>query len=1000
MITLINTDSTTIIDGLTIEEGEAFAFASEGQDKRHGSAIYHIQTVMNLKSEFKVKNCRFRNHKAYEETILNLEGGGTIYNEALSGDIFVEIENCTFENIEGNYKILYNKTNTENDSISVFFKDCSMQNSMGDGDIIKSKSDNGKIKLNFENTTFKNFEFCDEFIFCEGDSTLFDISFSDCLIDSIGYGNTFFKDFILNEGVNSDYKINFYKNTYSNNRRTYCFSIEDDSLTKLTLSADSCHFKGNTSVFKPDHIKEANMVITDCSFTDTMASQIRVYGIYQKSDINLEGCIFENGNLTHAIAFNSPFSSFSTLNQSLKINNCQFKNNELRQAVNSSGIISIVANASTNVEINSTIFSNIEMNNSNNSFIRGSLGIAITLMNADAEERGNINIDNCTFTDNMSSAAIQAATISVNQPFSGLAENMVDLNINNCIFSGNSTEDNGSIYLKNINAEVNNCIFYSNATAEGGSIIGISKEEEIEETNAIFTNCTFADTASTTIHNEASNIFFRNCIFSSDSILVSVDTLFPVVNEFDYCVFAQDDCPTESEFCNNSIFDVNIDFNNPEEEDYSLSNCSPAVDFGSNVYVEAAEILLDLNGQERLQDAAPDAGAYEVPAFTAEIILIAPDTCDSIPDGAVEINAYSFCPPLTYSWGETISNEAVSLPFGDYPLTISDANNRQVVLNISIPDTLGFQLSSEIMMPQCETSMPGNILNSIVAESTSTYNFLWNDELTEQNRADILAGEYSLTVTNAVGCTDSTTFEIISEGSINVELETVNLTCHDSADGEISVFPTGGFNELNYNWTDGNLEQTRINLEGGIYEVTVSDEYGCSGEIMTELVTPTEIELQSFVLNASTSTSNDGSVEIEAINGGYPPYSLLWNTGIEDSLIENISFGEYSLTVTDSVGCQSTFEFYVDFNSSSTFVKDSKLDIFPNPVLRGGRIQIFDRAVENCQLEWRDIQGRKLGSGRISTNSNFILAPRVSGVYILSVQVENGVIHFTKIVVN
>ena len=93
--------------------------------------------------------------KIFYEPFFNLEGGGTIYNESLSGDIFVEIENCIFENIEGNYKILYNKTNTENDSISVLIKNCSMQNSMGAGDIVKSKSDKGKIKLSFENTSFK-----------------------------------------------------------------------------------------------------------------------------------------------------------------------------------------------------------------------------------------------------------------------------------------------------------------------------------------------------------------------------------------------------------------------------------------------------------------------------------------------------------------------------------------------------------------------------------------------------------------------------------------------------------------------------------------------------------------------------------------------------------------------------------------------------------------------------------------------------------------------------
>ncbi len=999
VLTLINTDSTTLIDGLTIEEGEAFAFASEGQDKRHGSAIYHIQTVMNLKSEFRVRNCRFRNHKAYEEPFFNLEGGGTIYNESLSGDIFVEIENCIFENIEGNYKILYNKTNTENDSISVLIKNCSMQNSMGAGDIVKSKSDKGKIKLSFENTSFKKFELCDEFIFCEGDSTLFDISFLDCLIDSIGYGNIYPKNFILNEGVNSEYKINFHKNTYSNNRKIGGIVIEDDSLTTLILNADSCYFSKNSFVFDVDQLKEVNMEIKNCYFTDTIASQIVVHRIYEKSDISLEACTFENSYMVNAIAYNRLYSSFFTPEQNLKINNCQFNNNE--ETASDAGMISIIADQYTNVEISNCTFSdNFDRSSAITSFgVTYSLGIEIILVSNNLDERGSISIDSCIFKNNTASVSPKASAISTTQAFSGFANNTIDLNINNCTFSGNQTQDIGSVYLKNVDAKINNCLFYNNEVEEGDGIIWISKEEEIEETNTIFTNCTFADTANTTVFNEASNAAFRNCIFSSDSVLVSSDVLFSAYTEFNHCVFTQDNCPTESEFCENNIFSTSIDFNNPEEGNYSISLCSPAVDFGNSIYVEEAEMLLDLNGANRIQDSAPDAGAYEVMAFTAEIVSISPDTCDSIPNGVVEINTSSFCPPLTYSWAEMVSSELTGLPSGDYPLTINDANNRQIILNVSIPDTLSFQLSSEITMPQCLTSTPGIILTSVDAEPF-TYDFLWDDNSMEQNRTDILAGEYSLTVTNAVGCKDSLTFEITVGGNIDLELETIDITCHDTTDGEISVLSEGGFDELNYNWEDGSLEQTRINLDAGMYTVTVSDEYGCSGEAATELLTPTEIEIESLIINASTSISNDGSIEIEEISGGYFPYSLLWNAGTTDTSLTDISSGDYSLTILDSLGCQGIFEFYVDFNSSSIFIENNKLNIFPNPVLRGEKIQIFDIPFEESEYQWKDMQGRNISSGKIPINSNVLPAPGVSGIYILSVYAKNEEIYFAKVIVN
>lgn len=185
VITLINTDSTTIIDGFVIEEGAAYAyFLDVGDDKRHGSGIYHLQTHMNSSSSFKVRNCLFRNLGAYDEPAYGNEGGGTIYNETLNGEIDVEVENCRFEEIGGDYEMVYNKTNTENDSISVLFKDCTLQDAMGYTSLVKSNSDNGKVKISFENTTLRRIELCRDLIVCEGDSSLFEISFSDCLIDS------------------------------------------------------------------------------------------------------------------------------------------------------------------------------------------------------------------------------------------------------------------------------------------------------------------------------------------------------------------------------------------------------------------------------------------------------------------------------------------------------------------------------------------------------------------------------------------------------------------------------------------------------------------------------------------------------------------------------------------------------------------------------------------------------------------------------------------------
>lgn len=503
------------------------------------------------------------------------------------------------------------------------------------------------------------------------------------------------------------------------------------------------------------------------------------------------------------------------------------------------------------------------------------------------------------------------------------------------------------------------------------------------------------------VYNNSAELSFRNCIIAADTAVVSTDAFDTPQTTILNSLLSQVECP-QDDFtdCSDNLFGTDPGFTNPDEEDYSITLCSPAHNSGNITYTNEVALEFDIAGTMRILEDFPDMGAYELdtPAITAEIIGVSPDTCGVESTGSLELSVQNFCPPLSYSWGTQISPTISGLPSGDYPLTVTDNNNRSVVLDISIPDTLQMVLLAEITAPDCLTGTEGSIFTSLT-DGLPPYSFAWNDGLTVASRNDILAGDYALTVTNELGCRDSLTFIIESEGNLVVNIETDSIICNGDF-GVLSATGTGGFSEYTYQWEDGSTEPLREQLSEGEYEVFISDDYGCNGSASASLTNPDLIDLQVTISNASTSSSFDGLIEIIELVGGIPPYSLNWSTGASTELLENIASGDYSLTVTDSLGCAREFSFFVDFVSSLAQIEQNEISIFPNPVESGGEVTIRSQ-LKITGIRWQNVSGQVLSDYvSVTTNEFMITAPKTSGIYFLRITNERGSIRTFKIVVN
>ncbi len=132
----------------------------------------------------------------------------------------------------------------------------------------------------------------------------------------------------------------------------------------------------------------------------------------------------------------------------------------------------------------------------------------------------------------------------------------------------------------------------------------------------------------------------------------------------------------------------------------------------------------------------------------------------------------------------------------------------------------------------------------------------------------------------------------------------IDPTCSDLDNGSISVNITGGTAPYTFAWDNSANTATINNLSDGAYEVIVTDASGCDTTMSFQLDYSTQISLSVNAIDASCNGVADGSVE--AIASGSTGFTYSWDNSVNNATNDNLSAGNYSVTVTDIDGCTAT----------------------------------------------------------------------------------------------
>ncbi len=385
------------------------------------------------------------------------------------------------------------------------------------------------------------------------------------------------------------------------------------------------------------------------------------------------------------------------------------------------------------------------------------------------------------------------------------------------------------------------------------------------------------------------------------------------------------------------------------------------------------------------------------PAVTVNTV---PAGC-GLSNGSATCNASGPYSPYTYSWstGTTGSTTISGLSAGSYSVFVTNSLGCVTEELFSVSNASGATVSLTPTPVSCNGGNNG-ALSVQVTGGTGPFTYSWSNGNTTSSISNLTAGNYTVTVTDALGCSTVQSGSVSQPAALVASVSPVNPNCA-GLNGSISANASGGTSPYSYSWSNGmNLQS--ISVGPGSYTVTVTDSKGC---VATQSGTLTAPPLLSLTTTSTPSTGTNGTASV-AVTGGTTPYTYSWNCVPPQftSTATNLPPGNYASFVTDANGCTQTASITVQ---NSISIEDlsiglTRFNVYPNPNQGVFTIEAIMNSAENIVLEIKDMKGSSLFLSSHSKVSELQLPLNISqfakGIYIVSLSTEKGSAHLKLVI--
>jgi len=284
----------------------------------------------------------------------------------------------------------------------------------------------------------------------------------------------------------------------------------------------------------------------------------------------------------------------------------------------------------------------------------------------------------------------------------------------------------------------------------------------------------------------------------------------------------------------------------------------------------------------------------------------------------------NLCTPGTY---KLVIDGAAAASQGTFSLTITD--DPSALMSVTVTGT----------NVTCNAGTDGTATANVTSGS-SPFTYVWSPAAGNTPTViGLTIGTYSVTVTDATGCTASGSVNITQPGALTFTTVATEPTCNGGTDGSITMTATGGTTPYQYSSDNGNIYQNGnilTGLDAGIYTLRVKDANNCTATATVTVTDPPAIAPNLTVSNISCNGAVDGSVVSNPTNG-LAPYEFSLDSGpfVLTNSFTGLSTGFHLLNVRDANGCEEAAGFNIFEPSNLSSLVQAVVDVSCNGLSDG-----------------------------------------------------------------
>ena len=300
-------------------------------------------------------------------------------------------------------------------------------------------------------------------------------------------------------------------------------------------------------------------------------------------------------------------------------------------------------------------------------------------------------------------------------------------------------------------------------------------------------------------------------------------------------------------------------------------------------------------------------------------------SCGTDCDGTATVLVSGGSPDYTYDWsGSPVGDgtpTVTGLCAGTYSVQVLDSALCEVIQSFTIEPPQPLVVAITTVNATCPDFCNGSA-TALVSGGNDPYTYLWapppgNGQGTA-TATGLCAQDYTLTITDSVGCDTTILFTITAPLPIDPNASVTNNTCSGSCDGSIILAPTGGFGTFTYTWTptppNGPGTEQALNLCAGTWQVVVASGV-CDTTLIFEITEPLPIDAGLTTTPVTCGGDCDGSAT-SSTSGGTAGYTWTWDpaptSGQGTQVATGFCAGPHTLTIVDAAGCDTVIAFTID----------------------------------------------------------------------------------------